>query len=58
MWCKCVSKYGICDINTVANINGDLSFTIAVCSHELPRVDVMSSVGVTMAVLVTEVIQE
>ena len=31
MWCKCVSKYGICDINTIVNIN--LSFTIAEMSH-------------------------
>ena len=31
MWCKCVSKYGICDINTVVNIK--LSFTIAEMSH-------------------------
>ena len=31
MWCKCVSKYGICDINTIANIK--LSFTIAEMSH-------------------------
>ena len=28
---KCVSKYGICDINTVVNIK--LSFTIAEMSH-------------------------
>ena len=31
MWCKCVSKYGICDINTIVNIK--LSFTIAEMSH-------------------------
>ena len=31
MWYKCVSKYGICDINTAVNIK--LSFTIAEMSH-------------------------
>ena len=31
MWCKCVSKYCICDINTVVNIK--LSFTIARKCH-------------------------
>ena len=31
MWCKCVCKYGICDINTIVNIKD--SFTIAEMSH-------------------------
>ena len=31
MWCKCVSKYGICDINTIVNIKD--SFTIVLMSH-------------------------
>ena len=31
MWCKCVSKYGICDINSVVNIKD--SFTITEMSH-------------------------
>ena len=35
MWCTCVSKYGICDINTIVNIK--LSFTIADMSH-IPHV--------------------
>ena len=33
MWCKCVSKYGICDINTVVNkafiyYSGNVTYTI------------------------------
>ena len=35
MWCKCVSKYGICDINTIVNIKD--SFTVAEMSH-IPHV--------------------
>ena len=31
MWCKCVSKHGICDINTIINIKD--SFSIAEMSH-------------------------
>ena len=31
MWCKCVSKYCICDINIIVNIKD--SFTIAEMSH-------------------------
>ena len=30
-WCKSVSKYGICDINTIVNMK--LSFTVAEMSH-------------------------
>ena len=39
MWCKCFSKYGICDINTVVSIKDSFtivvkdSFTIVEMSH-------------------------
>ena len=29
MWCKCVSKYGICDINTIVNIKDSFTTCIA-----------------------------
>ena len=33
MWCKCVSKYGICDINTIVTIKD--SFAIVEMSHTI-----------------------